>query len=190
MGAFERQSELEQTSKASSNRVQIVAILMTLIAFLAPVVVAGYSYGYSFYLNITAMLWSIFIDEYGFHFQFINVYSSIAMIPFLLFRVAFVYQITRYYQGKTTRGRTVVAAVLSEAPFLALYVVYLFTFAIYGGLGLNFPLPIMMVVGLLLLWRSPVQEVTVPWEGIDEPTPWWEEQQQEETKSPADDQPW
>lgn len=190
MGDFKRQTELGNKNTTSSNRVQITAVLMTLIAFLAPVVTAGYSYGYSFYLNITAMLWSIYIDEYSFNFQFINVYSSLAMIPFLLFRVAFVYQIVRYYQGKTTRGRTVVAAVLSEAPFLALYVLYLFTFAFYGGLGLNFPTPIMMIVGLLLLWRSPVPDVVVPWEGADEPTPWWEEKPQEKTEPPADDQPW
>jgi hypothetical protein len=185
MGDFEKASESGYTTETKSNRTQIIAVLMALIAFLAPVTVAGYDYGYDFYLSITAMLWSIYMDGYSVRLQFIGPYSMITMIPFLMFRIGFVYQITRYYQGKTTRGRTVVAAVLSEAPFLALYVLWLITFAIYGVLGLNFPLPIMMIVGLLLLWRSPVSEATVPWEGADEPTPWWEEKRQEKTEPPV-----
>ena len=183
MGDFGKKPELGHTEKADSNRAQIIAILMTLIAFRAPFAMTVSSYGYSFYLNITAMIWSMVMDEYGFSFQFLNIYSLMAMIPFLMFRVAFVYQITRYYQGKTTRGRTTIAAVLSEAPILAIYVLIIITSAIYSGWGLNFPLPIMMIVGLLLLWRFPVPEATVPWECADEPTPWWEESPEDKTES-------
>ena len=186
MGDLERETELGHTGKADSNRAPIIAILMTLIAFLAPFVMAGNSYGYSFYLNITAILWTLNMTEFGFSFHFIT-YSLLVMIPFLMFRVAFVYQITRYYQGKTTRERTTVVAILSDAPILALYVVYfIITSGIYGGIGLNFPLPIMMILGLLLLWRSPVPEVTVPWEGADEPIPWWDENPEDRTESTAE----
>ena len=191
MGDFKKESGLEQTEKADSNRVYIIAILMILIALFAPFFVTGYSSGYSVSLNITAMLWSIFIDEHGTHFQLISVYSSLAMLPFLFFRAAFVVQIIRYYQGKTTRGRTAIVAVLSEAPIIAIYIIGLIVYSmIYGGLGFSFPLPIMMMVGLLLLWRFPVPDVTVPWKGADEPTPWWEEKPQEKTEPPIDDEPW
>ena len=191
MGDLERETELGDTGKADSNRVPIIAILMTLIAFLAPFAMAGYSYGYSFYLNITAVLWTLNMTEFGFSFQFIT-YSLLTMIPFYMFRFAFVYQITRYYQGKTTRGRTSVVAILSDAPILALYVLFIITStiyggsAIYGGIGLDFPLPIMMIVGLLLLWRSPVLEAKVPWEGADEPTPWWDENPEDKIESTAE----
>jgi len=190
MGDFEKTPELGRTGKAEVNRAPTVAILMALIAFLAPVAVAGYNYGYGFFVNITAMLWSVYWDGYNISFQFLNMFTLMSMIPFLMFRVAFVYQITRYYQGKTTRGRTTIAAVLSEAPILAMYVLFVIAAGMYSGLGLNFPSPIMMLVGLLLLLRFPVPEATVPWESAIEPTPWWEESPEEKTDSTADNQPW
>ena len=190
MGDFKRSKEFGVTDKTDSKSVQIIAILMALIAFLAPVAVTGYIYGYSSNFIITAMLWSIYMDGYSIHFQLLNIYSVLTVIPFLMFRVAFVYQITRYYQGKTTRGRTIIAAVLSEAPFLAIYIFYILISAFWGGIGLNFPLPIMMIVGLLLLWRFPMHEAIVPWEDIEEPTPWWEEDSEDKEEPTADNQPW
>ena len=189
MGDFESNSEIKHTTNDDKYRLQIIIILMALIAFLAPFAVNGYSAGYSFYLNITAMLWSFSIGEYSYGFQFITIYASLAMIPFLMFRLAFVWQIARYYQGKTTRRRTAFMATLSEAPILAIYVLMFFTFTIYGGWGLNFPLPLMMIVGLIILWRFPVSEATVPWEGVSEPIPWWEEQSIDKPGSSSDDQP-
>jgi hypothetical protein len=129
------------------------------------------------------------MDGYIFSFQFLDFYS-LAMIPFSIFRFVFVYQIARYYQGKTTKTRTAIAAGLSEAPLLALYALLIITSAFYGGLGLNFPLPIMTVVGLLLIWKLPAPEVTVPWEGADEPKSWWEKSLEDKTDSTADNQPW
>jgi len=190
MGDFEKVPELGNTGKADVNRAPPVAVLMVLIAFLAPVAISGYNYGYSFFVNISAILWSVYWDGYNISFQFLNMFVVMSLIPFLMFRLAFVYQITRYYQGKTTRGRTTIAAVLSEAPLLVIYAIFMITSGIYGGLGLNFPSPIMMIVGFLLLWRFPLPQVTVPWEGIDEPTPWWEESPEEKTDSTADNQPW
>jgi hypothetical protein len=149
---------------------------MTLVALFAPVASSGYSYGYSFYLAITSMTWTIRIDSgYIVGIEFLPSYAILGMIPFLLFRAASVYLITRYYQEKTTKGRAKLAAFLGDAPFLVLYSIMMIAGGVYGGFGLNYPLPTMMIVGLLLLWRFPVSEPTVPWEGVSDPTPWWEE---------------
>ncbi len=166
---------------------------MTLVVFLAPIATAGYiAYGSSFYLTITALLWSVYITNTGisFQFPFLFVYNLLTMFPILLFRIALVYQITRYYQGKTTRGRTAVVAFLSESPLLVFYFLFLITAMMYGGVGLNFPLPILMILGLLLLWKFPVHEATVPWEEEDEPTYWWENVSEDEPEPAADNQPW
>ncbi|MFX1559248.1 MAG: hypothetical protein ACFFBL_01545 [Promethearchaeota archaeon] len=192
MGAVGRQTELGSNSTTGSSRVQLIAVLMTLLAFFAPVASSGYSFGYSFYLMIVAMTWSLYLDEsFVIRFEFLPTYAILGMIPFLLFRVASIYQLTRYYQGKTTKGRARIAAFIGDAPFLVVYSFMIMVGGIYGGFGLNFPLPIMMVVGLLLLWKSPVPEATVPWEGMSDPVPWWEEEKKEEkTETSADNQPW
>lgn len=190
MGDFEKEPTITSTEKQGTNRVSIIALLMTGLTFLAPVALAGYSYGWDYSVNISAILWSFAISPYYSSFQFLNPFNLMMMIPFLLFRVGSTYQLTRYYQGKTTKRRARLAAVLSDGPILFVYIIFLITAGIYGGLGLNYPLPIMMIVGLLLLWRFPVREPTVPWEGSEEPKSWWEEKPEETTEPPAEDQPW
>lgn len=182
MREFKKEFDLGNPIGTSSTRVQTVAILMSLVAFFAPVAIAGQNYGMSFDINITAMLWTLFINEYAINIQFLDPFMLLYITPFSIFRIVFTIQIVRYYIGKTTRARTALAAVLSEAPFLALYFFWLLTFDIFFGIGLNFPSPIMMIIGLLLLWRFPISEVIVPWEGTSEPTPWWEEELKDRTE--------
>ena len=191
MGISESETELGQKEKAESKRVLVVSILMVLIAFFAPFATSGYDYGSSFYLNIAAILWSLSYDGYYFGFHFVGIPYSINMIPYLMFRVAFVYQIARYYQGLTTRSRTAIVAVLSEAPILFMYTVWVFGTALYGGgaWGLNFPLPIMTTVGLLILWRFPVPEMKDPWSDADKSVSWWEKQTSDKNEFPSDNQP-
>ena len=190
MGDFEKEPTTASTEKQATNRVSIIALLMAGLAFLAPVASAGYAYGFDYSINISAILWSFTISPYYFGFQFLNPFTLMSMVPFLLFRIASVYQISRYYQGKTTKGRARIAAFIGDAPFLIVYIFVFIVMGFYGGVGLNFPLPIMMIVGLLLLWRFPVADVTVPWEGADEPKSWWEESPEDKTDSTSDNTPW
>jgi hypothetical protein len=190
MGDFQKGPTMTSTDKPATNRVSIIAALMTVLAFLAPAAIAGYIYGFDFFLSFTAVLWTMSIDAFGITFYFNGPFNLIMMIPFLLFRVASAYLIIRYYQEKTTKGRARIAAVLGDAPFLFIYGIWLITIGFSIGIGLNFPLPIMMIVGLILLWIFPVKDVTVPWEGTEDPKSWWEEKPEETTESPADDQPW
>ena len=190
MGDFEKEPTLNGTDKSATSRVSIIAILMAVLAFLAPVAIAGYDFGFDYYININAILWGIYMDGYSIRFEFLNPFTLMMMIPFSLFRVASVYQLTRYYQGKTTKERARIAAILGDAPFLFVYGIWFITAGIFGGLGLNFPAPTMMLVGLLALWKYPAYEATVPWEGAESSTSWWEESSEEKTDTTADNQPW
>ena len=190
MGDFEKQPAAIDTEKKAANRVPIIALLMTVLAFLAPVASAGYASGYGYDITISSVLWAIYMDGYSIRFYFHPPVNLMTMIPFLMFRVASVYQITRYYQGKTTKGRGRLAAFIGDAPFLIVYAFVFIVMGFYGGVGLNLPLPIMMIVGLLLLWKLPAYEATVPWEGASESKSWWEEKSEDKTEPPTDNQPW
>ena len=190
MGDFEKEPTMIGKNKTSANRVSIITILMTVLAFLAPVALAGYTSGWDYNINISAILWSFYMSPYYTGFQFLYPGNLMMMIPFLMFRIASTYQLARYYQRKTTKGRARLAVALSDGPILFVYIIFLITAGISGVWGLNYPLPIMMFVGLLLLWRFPVEEPTVPWEGSEEPKSWWEEKPEETTEPPDDDQPW
>jgi len=189
MGDFEKESTVSGTDKPATTRVSVITLLMTILALLAPVALSGYIYHWDYYVNISAILWSFYMSAYSIGFQFLYPLNMM-MLPFLMFRIASTYQLARYYQGKTTKGRARLAVVLSDGPILFVYIIFLITAGISGGLGLNYPLPTMMIVGLLLLWRFPVRAPTVPWEGSEEPKSWWEEKPEEKIESPADDQPW
>ena len=189
MGDFEKQPAAIDTEKKAANRVPIIALLMTVLAFLAPVASAGYANGFGYNITISSVLWAIYMDGYSIRFEFLNPLILMTMIPFLMFRVASVYQMTRYYQGKTTKGRARLAAFIGDAPFLILYAFVFIVIGFYGGVGLNLPLPIMMIVGFLLLWKFPAYEATVPWEGTSEPKSWWEENPEDKTEPTADNQP-
>ncbi len=190
MGDFEIEPTMNITKKQVANRVSIVALLMSTLAFFAPVASSGYASGIDYFIIISAFFWALTISPHYFVFQFFNPITLMMMVPFLLFRIASVYQISRYYQGKTTKGRARIGAFIGDAPFLIVYMFIFITVGFYGGIGLNFPLPIMMIVGLLLLWKFPVHEATVPWEEEGEPTYWWENVSEDEPEPAADNQPW
>ncbi len=186
MGDFEKETSLNGPDGITTTSVSGIAFLMTFLAFLAPVGLAGYGS----FVNISAIVWSVYFDEWGVRFSFLSPFTLMMLIPFALFRVISVFQISRYYQGKTTKGRTKIGVILADAPFLFVYGIWFFTVGITSGVGLNLPLPIMMIVGLLIIWKFPAFEPTVPWEGSDEFRPWWEEDSEEKAEPASDTQPW
>ncbi|MFW9786188.1 MAG: hypothetical protein ACFFE2_12625 [Candidatus Thorarchaeota archaeon] len=190
MGFSDTESERNQNNQTTSDRAILITVLMILIAIFSPFATSGYS-GPGFYLVITSPTWMLYIEGgYGVHFEFLNPYVLFYMMPFLLIRVGPIYLITRYYQGRTTIGRARAGALLSDAPILVLYSFVVVIGGIFGGIGLNFPIPTVMIVGLFLLWRFPRHEPTVPWEGMTDPIPWWEEEKPETQLEPsADNQP-
>jgi len=192
MGDYKEGTVASKSSIHDTPRMpMLVDVLMIALAVLAPFAVMSYS-SFSYNFIIQSLFWMIHLDSSGFYLQIIPPYAVFTMFPFLLIRLTLPYQMFRYYHGRTTRTRTAAVAILSELTFIAVFILQFVFSLISGGMifGISLPFPIMMIVGVLLLWRKPIPEVTVPWEGADEPTPWWEEKPQEKTELPADDQPW
>ncbi len=175
---------------ADTNIPKLIVILLVILAAFAPLAVlySGY-WGYS--LTIVAITWMMYSSEFGTTFELVNAYSLMVFFPFLLFRLALPYQINKYYKGRTTRGRTAVAAILAELPFFIIFIPSIILNMLGGGIFMtNAPVPIMMIAGILILWRLPMPEAKVPWDGVERSKYWWEEQVAEGSTSEQPESPW
>ena len=191
MGDFESGSTatVSKSSIQNTSRMpKLVGALMLILAILSPFAVLGYSD----FFNIQSLFWMLDISQHGFNLVIIPLGAIFTMFPFLLIRSALPYQMVRYYHGKTTRTRTAVVAILSESPFLAVYVLQLTFSLIFGGMmfGISLPFPITIIIGLLLLWRKPIPKVTVPWDGTEKPRQWWDESSNVEQEPSKSEGPW
>jgi len=109
----------------------------------------------------------------GFH-----VYGSMEWIlwfPLVIWRVVFVYQIVRYYRGRSTRSRTVLAGVLAETPPVAFYFWGTYAMSMGVGLYLAFPTPLLLIGALVFLWLTPYPVPKAPFDDQPEPDKWWEQ---------------
>jgi len=189
MGNFKEDTIASKSSIHDTSRMpKLVGVLMLVLAVLAPFAVLGYSN----FFNIQSLFWMLTLNQYGIHLDIIPPGAIFLMLPFLLIRLTLPYQMVRYYHGKTTRTRTAVVAILSESPFLAVFVLQLTFSLIISGMmfGISLPAPITMIVGLLLLWRKPIPEVTVPWDGTEKTRQWWDEASKVEQEPSKSEGPW
>lgn len=88
-------------------------------------------------------------------------------MPVSLPRLLFAYQMLRYYQEKTSRMITVLVGVFSEMP-VSLVMASLFLVNLSSPaptlLPTIIPVPILIAVGLILMWRRSMILPTTPWE--------------------------
>ncbi|MFW9925367.1 MAG: hypothetical protein ACFFDM_01230, partial [Candidatus Thorarchaeota archaeon] len=113
------------------------------------------------------------------------------MFPFLLLRLALPYQLNKYYQNRTTRPRTAFAAVLADLPYIVVFLPLIIISIISGGMFYpSWPTPIMMIFGLLVLWRRPMPKAKVPWGEVESTKYWWEEEQSDTPSSNKSKTPW
>jgi hypothetical protein len=102
----------------------------------------------------------------------------IVMVTFLLafMKPVFVYQLSRYYKGKTSRGRTIVVGIISE---LQLTIITGLAMLVPVGAIVYYmiavPVPILFLLGFIFMWLVPVPKTPVQWEELDEPKDWWDE---------------
>jgi hypothetical protein len=95
-----------------------------------------------------------------------------AFLPILCLRLVPAFQIANYYRGNSTRKRTALIILIGDGIYLPGNIVALVSSLLLPG-WLLIPLPIQMIVGLLLLWRSPLPEPTKPWKEQEESGSWW-----------------
>jgi hypothetical protein len=136
-------------------------------------------------LTILAMTWSF--DRVGgsVFWMFMDPILVIAPFPFTVWRLVFVYQMVRYYQGRGTRIGTVLLGIFAELPFFLLDFILRATSPPTMSLwdpGVTFPTPLMLLAGLVFMWKTPYPVPKTPFDDQAEPDQWW----QEESDSPVE----
>ena len=163
---------------------------MGVLAFVAPI---AFMYHASFlypYIEIYALMWGVRFSSTAWDFWvyiLIDPWSFITLESWLFIgiRILFPYQMVRYYQGKTTRKRTLVLGVVSDLSYilLAFLLAFLMLFQIMilaargvdvgiPGIGLPLPIPSLLVVGMLLIRFFPPPSKQ-DWDLEGETRKWW-----------------
>ena len=203
MGDFEQGTEVDSTNQGPKSRWQ--AVLLLILGLFAPIMMIVSTWSTPPTIDIMSMFWMYSQYPYmpsNFGFSLIPSYALTVMFPFLLLRMMPVYQVYRYYNGKTTRKRALIASFVGDGAFLV-YVMPMLLMVVITGLFFIFyvPLPFQMIVGFLILWRRPLPKPTTPWESEKESKSWWEkepelqseaseETQEKPTKKDDDDFLW
>ncbi|MBY8997819.1 MAG: hypothetical protein KGD60_08800 [Candidatus Thorarchaeota archaeon] len=138
-------------------------LLVLFIAVLSPFIFIT-SFGRDGQLSVTmyTLLWYWSIGPSGsIHFYLHDAWAIVQYLPFVGFRFPFAYLMMRYYEGKTTGERLILAGILGEVP------PYLVSFSLHVGpffsqiIG---PLPLHLLAGLILVKLRPPPTITSPWE--------------------------
>ncbi len=129
-------------------------------------------------------------------YQVLNIFTldivvfelPIVMITALLaiMRPIFAYQMSRYYKGRTTRGRTIIVGIISELQMTIItgvVLLYLMTNPVMLFVYMiAVPIPVLLLLGLVFMWTVPVPEIQAPWKELDEPKEWWDEESEAASK--------
>lgn len=194
MGAFERGTDNSEFQVGDTTRKPLlIGVIMLLIGLLAPVLLTFNNYGFSSEMRIQSILWSYSSGFIGSGFMIIPLQWMISMFPTLLFRFVPVLQIQRYYKGKTTRKRALLATLVGDGYYLFMGVPLIFISMLSGFSYFFIPLPFQVIFGVLVLWKFPIFEPTTPWESAsDDPEPksWWPKSPDSQQKKPDDDKVW
>jgi hypothetical protein len=156
---------------------EVVGIVMALVALLAPFAfnIAIYD---GLHLSVTAVLWGFISSPYQTYLDILNIFTLFAMMPFGFLRLAYAYQMVRLYKGRTTKKRALTLGIVSELPFVMLFILYLIMwfFSPYNPMGLAGPTLILLIVGILIIRFRPPPESPETWAEMPEDKPWWVEE--------------
>jgi hypothetical protein len=144
------------------NKHTIVAGMVALVsAIMSPLWVR---YGFEDYGKLRLFLDGMFyqFDCYVFieyRLMFYESWGLIGQFTLWAFRLMFIYQLVRFYEGKTTTGPLFLAGMLGETPAI-LHVTYTM---MMGFVGHIFPLPLHLLVAWVFLRVRPPPEISTPW---------------------------
>ena len=169
-------SEEPATSAAKDKPVNptVVGIMMTLVALFGPLVFSFLGYN-EMHISVTAVLWIFASSPYYTYLDVANPSSVIAMMPFGFIRLAYAYQMFRFYKGRTTKKRTLTLGIVSELPFAILSIPFFIMWILfpYGLTPLTGPTPILLIVSILIIRFKPPLEPSEIWEELPTKKPWW-----------------
>jgi len=193
LGDFNQENISESHTQGRQRNSKLIASIMLLFGLFAPLMITVSTYGGRSTVVIQSMFWMYNQASYMYNyngFSLIPPEALFSMFPLILLRMAPVFQIFRYYNGKTTRKRALIASTVGDGPFLIMGIPYLFLSMIMISMFM-IPLPFQFIFGILVLWRYPIPDPTTPWEGDLEPKSWWEkEPDSQQEKKEAEDELW
>jgi hypothetical protein len=190
MGDFEQGNAVESTNHSPKSRSK--AVILLIFGLFAPIMMMMNTWGMFTEINIQSMFWMYSQSSYMpsfFGFSLIPLYAMTSMFPFLLLRMVPVFQIYRYYNGKTTRKRALIASFIGDGVIL-LFTTPTIILSFMSGMFYFYmiPLPFQMIAGFVMLWRCPLPEPTTPWEHITEQKSWWEKKPEPPSDAPQEKQ--
>ena len=151
-------------AKDSSSEIQVIANerSITLVLFLLALFAPIFCYISSVAIYVFSATW-IYVQS-GYEIRLV-ISDILLLIPISSLRIVYVYQMNRYYQGLTTRKKTLALGFLSDGPgffmFFLMTISYLFpSIWLYKSI----PTPLLFLFGTLILWRKPFPELTAPWD--------------------------
>ncbi|MFQ5884667.1 MAG: hypothetical protein ACE5IO_06165 [Thermoplasmata archaeon] len=120
---------------------RVVTIGLSALALLAPI----FYYVSQVSVNILAVLWAYIDFGYGIHLSIVEPPLLTFTMPFLAFRIPYVYQVDKYYRHATSRRRALILGVVADGPglFMPLLMLATILFSLPIGLYLFMPTPIL-----------------------------------------------
>jgi len=166
----------EQDTRVVRAKPWMITTIMLILVFFGPISLIIYS-GMGFMgqaIYIFSMTWQISdIATMSFYMFDIPIVMAAFLLTFM--RPVFVYQLSRYYKRRTTRGRTFAVGIISELQLTIITGLVLPVPAGAIAYMIAVPLPILLLLGFIFMWLVPVPKTPVQWEELDEPKDWWDE---------------
>ena len=189
MGELEEAETSESYIPEEKRNSKMIAVIMLLLGLFAPIMIQIFGYGWTTpQVSIQSLFWMYYPELYYpssyYGFTILPPIALFSMFPLILLRMVPVSQIYRYYNGKTTRKRAMIASFVGDGLFLIMTIPYLFLS--FMGVFMA-PLPFQLIFGLLVLWRYPIPEPTTPWKSEAGPKLWWETSSDSQQKKPSDE---
>ncbi|MHA2020638.1 MAG: hypothetical protein ACW98J_07960 [Candidatus Thorarchaeota archaeon] len=173
---YDQPTPEEAQDKASARvRPWMITTVLLILVFFGPISLNIYP-GMGFmgdYVYIFSMTWQI-TDIATMSLYMFDI--PIVMMTFLLvfMRPVFVYQLSRYYKGKTSRGRTIAVGIISELQLTIITGLAMLVPAGAVAFMIAVPIPFLLLLSFILMWLVPIPKTDVQWKELDEPKDWWD----------------
>ncbi|MHA2384674.1 MAG: hypothetical protein ACXAEE_00535 [Candidatus Thorarchaeota archaeon] len=152
--------------------IRVVCGIVGALAVLAPIYLIIQPHEFGIDMTLEAMLWS-FWPNWGFAFEFVIFIGS---WPFTGWRLAFVYQMYRYYEGRSSRRMTVGLAIFAEFLYDVVNYLMFGVFMVgYWGPLFFIPTPFMLFSAMVFMWFAPYPVPKSAFDDHAEPDKWWKE---------------
>lgn len=184
--------EPESIDSTIRRKARNIASVVAAVMLVAPFMISIYSWDLTTEVQLSGVLWNIWLQGGWPMPPFYMLYSAIMSLPMHIPKFAFVYMIYRYYMGKTTRNRAIIVGLISEIwwwiPNLIIMMMIMMT-SPYGYYSLILPIPILFLFGIIIMLKIPAPDIETPWKDFKEKADWWEKPPEKEEKVEREEPP-